>query len=156
MKIGVYPGSFDPIKNGNMDVLNRALEVFDKVIILVAVNPDKKSRFSAEERVEMIKKATKDLENVEVDYTTGLTVKYAKEHNAFHLIRGLRAVTDFEYEFQLASAYEFADPNIDIVFFMSRGDIAYVNSSTIMALHKSGVDISKLVPEAVFEKLKEK
>ncbi len=152
-KIAIYPGSFDPITNGHMDVLKRALEVFDKVIVLVATNPDKKSRFSSEERVAMIKEATSNLSNVEVDSTDGLTVKYAKTHGCNHLIRGLRAVTDFEYEFQLASAYEFADRDIDIVFFMARGDIAYVNSSTIMSLAKGGVDVSELVPNSVNKRL---
>ena len=156
MKIAVYPGSFDPITNGHIDVLKRALDVFDKVIVLVACNPDKKSRFTAQERVEMIKEATKDMKNVEVDFTEGLTVKYAKEHGSYHLIRGLRAVTDFEYEFQLASAYEFADKEIDIVFFMARGDIAYINSSTVMALHNGGVNIESLVPSAVYKMLNKK
>lgn len=154
MKVAIYPGSFDPITNGHLDVLKRSLEVFDKVIVLVAVNPDKRSRFSPEERVSMIKEATQDLENVEVDYSTGLTVEYAKKHNAKHLIRGLRAVTDFEYEFQLAVANEFADNEIDMVFFMSRSETSYITSSMIMELYKNGVDVSTLVPNSVIKRLK--
>ena len=154
MKIGIYPGSFDPITNGHLDILNRSLEVFDKVIILVAVNPDKASRFSIEDRIQMIKEATAHLDNVEVDYTTGLTVEYARKHNSKHLIRGLRAVTDFEYEFQLAVANEFADSNIDIIFFMARGDTNFITSSMIMELYKNGVDVSTLVPESVLKRLK--
>ena len=154
MKVAIYPGSFDPITNGHLDVLKRSLEVFDKVIALVAVNPDKHSRFSPEERVAMIKEATQDLENVEVDYSTGLTVEYAKKHNAKHLIRGLRAVTDFEYEFQLAVANEFADNEIDMVFFMSRSETSYITSSMIMELYKNGVDVSTLVPNSVIKRLK--
>lgn len=154
MKVAIYPGSFDPITNGHLDVLKRALEVFDKVIVLVAVNPDKASRFSAEERVAMIKEATAEFNNVEVDYTTGLTVEYAKSHNAKHLIRGLRAVTDFEYEFQLAIANEFADPEIDMIFFMSHGETTYITSSMIMELYKNGVDITTLVPNSVLKRLK--
>lgn len=154
MKIAVYPGSFDPITNGHMDVLSRAVSIFDKVIVLVAVNPDKKSRFSTEERVEMIKEATKEYSNVEVDAYNGLTVKYAKEHNATHLIRGLRAVTDFEYEYQLASANALADNSIDMVFFMSRGETSNLTSSTIMQLAKNGVDVSKLVPSSVLKRIK--
>lgn len=154
MKVAIYPGSFDPITNGHLDVLKRSLEVFDKVIVLVAVNPDKHSRFSPEERVSMIKEATQDLENVEVDYSTGLTVEYAKKHNAKHLIRGLRAVTDFEYEFQLAVANEFADNEIDMVFFMSRSETSYITSSMIMELYKNGVDVSTLVPNSVIKRLK--
>ena len=154
MKVAVYPGSFDPITNGHMDVLNRAVSIFDKVIVLVAVNPDKKSRFSTEERVEMIKEAVADLPNVEVDSYSGLTVKYAREHNATHLIRGLRAVTDFEYEYQLASANALADNSIDMVFFMSRGETSNLTSSTIMQLAKNGVDVSKLVPPSVYKRIK--
>ena len=154
MKIAVYPGSFDPITNGHLDILERATKVFDRVIVLVAINSAKKSRFPLEERVKMIKEATANLENVVVDSYEGLTVKYAKEHNATHLIRGLRAVSDFEYEFQLASANEFADASIDMVFFMARGDKSFISSSTIFELHKSGVDISELVPESVLKRLK--
>ena len=154
MKVAIYPGSFDPITNGHLDVLKRSLEVFDKVIVLVAINPDKSSRFSPAERVEMIKEAVKDLKNVEVDSTTGLTVEYAKKHGANHLIRGLRAVTDFEYEFQLAVANEFADSDIDMVFFMARGETTYIPSSMIMELNKNGVDVSTLVPNSVLKRLK--
>ena len=155
MRIAIYPGSFDPITNGHLDVLQRSLSVFDKVIVLVAINPDKKGRFSIEDRVEMIKEAVKDLPNVEVDSYDGLTVDYAKKHHATHLIRGLRAVTDFEYEYQLAAANAMVDYSIDMVFFMSRGETSSLNSSTIMEFYKHGVDISKLVPPSVINKLKE-
>jgi len=154
MKTAIYPGSFDPITNGHLDILKRALEVFDKVIVLVAVNPEKSSRFSHEERVAMIKEATAGMPNVEVDFTEGLTVEYAKKHNAKHLIRGLRAVTDFEYEFQLAVANEFADKDIDMIFFMSRGETSNITSSMIIGLNKNGVDVSTLVPESVVKRLK--
>ena len=153
MKVAVYPGSFDPITNGHLDILKRACRVFDKVIVLVAQNPNKKSNFTPEERVEMIIEATKDM-NVEVFSDSGLTVKFAKEHGATHLIRGLRAVSDFEYEFQLASANEFVDSSIDMVFFMARGDKTFISSSAIMEMAKSGVDVSSLVPESVFLKIK--
>lgn len=153
MKIAIYPGSFDPITNGHLDILERASKVFDKIIVLVAINQDKKERFTVNERVEMIKESVKDIPNVSVDSYEGLTVKYAKEHGATHLIRGLRAVSDFEYEFQLASANEFADSSIDMVFFMARGDKAFISSSAIIALHNNGVDVSKLVPANVFKKL---
>ena len=152
MKIAIYPGSFDPITNGHLDVLNRALKIFDKVIVLIAVNPNKKSRFSPEERKAMVEEAVNN-KNVEVDTCSGLTVEYAKAHGATHLIRGLRAVTDFEYEFQLASANEYVDESIDMVFFMARGDKSFISSSGIMELARSGVDVSKLVPESVNKKL---
>ena len=154
MKVAVYPGSFDPITNGHLDILQRASKVFDKVIVLVAINPNKASRFSLEDRINMIKEATSDIKNVEVDSYNGLTVRYAKEHGATHLIRGLRAVSDFEYEFQLASANEFADSSIDMVFFMARGDKTFISSSAILELYHSGVDISNLVPDSVTKRLK--
>jgi len=154
MKRAIYPGSFDPITNGHLDVLKRALKVFDEVIVLVAINPDKKGRFSISERVEMIVEAVKDLPNVKVDSSEGLTVQYAKKVGATHLIRGLRAVTDFEYEYQLASANALADYSIDMVFFMSRGETSNLTSSTIMQLHNNGVDVSKLVPPSVLKRLK--
>lgn len=156
MKIAVYPGSFDPITNGHIDILKRALKVFDKVIILIAINPQKKSRFTPEERLKMIKASVENLRNVEVDMTEGLTVEYALKHNATHLIRGLRAVTDFEYEFQLAAANEFANPIVDIVFFMSRGGNSFINSSSVVQLFENGVDITPLVPKPVLEALKNK
>lgn len=154
MKIAIYPGSFDPITNGHLDILRRATKVFDKVIVLVAYNPNKKSNFSAETRVEMIKDALGDTNNIEVYSDTGLTVEFAKKHHATHLIRGLRAVSDFEYEFQLASANEFLDPSIDMIFFMARGDKTFISSSAIMEMAHSGVDVSSLVPNSVIKHLK--
>lgn len=151
MKIAVYPGSFDPLTNGHLDILKRALNVFDKVILLLAVNPKKKSVFTVEERLSMMKEAVKDLKGVEVDFTDGLTVTYAKEHGAFSLIRGLRAVSDFEYEFQLSAANSFIDPDIDMVFFMAKKETTFVSSSMINQMFQSGVDIKSLVPEAVLK-----
>ena len=153
MRVAVYPGSFDPITNGHLDILERALEIFDKVIVLIAVNPNKQSRFPVEERIAMIKEAVDNL-NVEVDFTEGLTVEYAKAHGAKHLIRGLRAVTDFEYEFQLATANEFVDSSIDSVFLMSRHEKSFINSSMIVELYKRGRDVSSLVPPSVLKRLK--
>ena len=153
MKIAVYPGSFDPITNGHLEILHRALNIFDKVIMLVAVNPSKKTRFSPEERATMIKEAVNN-PRVEVDSYDGLTVKYAKEHGAHHLIRGLRAVTDFEYEFSLASANDYIDESIDTVFLMSKAEKSFINSSMIMELHQKGVDVSSLVPPSVLKRLK--
>ena len=153
MKVAVYPGSFDPITNGHLEILKRALNVFDRVIVLVAVNDNKKARFPAEERVAMIKEAIDD-ERVSVDFYDGLTVEYAKKHGATHLIRGLRAVTDFEYEFSLASANDFIDSSIDTVFLMSKAEQSFINSSMIMELYQKGVDVSKLVPPSVIKRLK--
>lgn len=158
MKIAVYPGSFDPITNGHIDILKRALKIFDKVIILIANNPRKKGVFSLSEKKEIILDTVSELglENVEVEINEGLTVKWAKEHNATHLIRGLRAVSDFEYEFQIASANDFADNSIDMVFFMAKNEMSFISSSTIMELHNNGVDVSPLVPTPVYKLLQSK
>ncbi len=151
MRIGIYPGSFDPITNGHMDILKRAAALFDKVILLLAVNPSKKSTFSVEERLKMMKEAVKDMPNVEVDFTSGFTVNYAKKVGSSHIIRGLRAVTDFEYEFQLAAANKFVDSDVDMVFLMAGQTTSFISSSMINELHKNGADISPLVPPSVVE-----
>lgn len=154
-KIAIYPGSFDPMTIGHLDILKRSLSLFDEVIVLIAVNNRKKSRFSVEKRLEMIKEIIKNMPNVKVDFTDGLTIDYARKVNAKHLIRGLRAVTDFEYEFQLAAANEFCDSNIDMIFFMGHNDTSFINSSTVMELFENGVDVSKLVPTPVLKYLNE-
>ena len=154
MKIAIYPGSFDPITNGHLDILKRALDIFDRVIVLVAINPNKKSRFSVEERMDMIAEAIDNDPRVEVDSYDGLTVEYAKSRGAMHLIRGLRAVTDFEYEFQLATANDYIDSSIDTVFLMSKNDKSFINSSMIMELYEKGIDVSDLVPFSVYRRLK--
>jgi len=156
MKTAIYPGSFDPITNGHLDVLKRSLEVFDHVILLLAANPNKKSTFSIDERLSFMKQATEGLGNVSVDFTDGLTVRYAVEHSAHHVIRGLRAVTDFEYEFQLAAANEYADPSVDMVFFMAHREQSFISSSTVSELFYNGVDVASLVPTCVLKAYKEK
>jgi pantetheine-phosphate adenylyltransferase len=152
MKIAVYPGSFDPITNGHLEILRRALNIFDKVIVLVANNKDKQPRFLVKDRIAMIVEAVND-ERVVVDSHEGLTVEYARNHGASHLIRGLRAVTDFEYEFTLASANDFIDKGIDTVFLMSKAENSFINSSTIIKLAENGIDVSQLVPESVLKRL---
>lgn len=149
MNRAVYPGSFDPITNGHIDILQRALKVFDEVIVLVADNPNKKSRFSVEERIQMIKEATKDMKCVKVDSTSGLTVDYANSVNSKHLVRGLRTVTDFKYEYKLAEAYHKTDPSIDLVFFMADEKHSSISSSKVDELAKANSSIDKLVPESV-------
>ena len=156
MRKAIYPGSFDPITIGHIDVLKRASAIFDEVTLLLAVNPSKSSRFNVEERLDMMREAVKGFPNVKVDYYDGLTVEYAKKVGAKHLIRGLRAVSDFEYEFSLAAANEYASPDIDMVFFMARHEEAFVSSSAIVELYQGGVDVSGLVPLIVMEHLAEK
>lgn len=155
-RIAIYPGSFDPITNGHLDILHRALKLFDEVIILVAVAAEKKTLFTLAERVEMIKEATKNIPNVHVDATKGLTIRYAKDQGAVALVRGLRAVSDFEYEFKLAAGNSFVDPNIEIVFFMARSEYSFLSSSTLKELFQQGVDIAALVPRSVVTALKKK
>ena len=154
MKVAVYPGSFDPVTNGHLDILCRATNIFDKVIVLIAINPAKKSHFTPEERKAMIEEEVNDNPKIVVDTFDGLTVEYAKAHGATHLIRGLRAVTDFEYEFQLASANYFVDNDIDSIFLMSKNDKSFISSSMIMEMYKKGVDVSSLVPSSVVKRLK--
>ena len=158
MKIAVYPGSFDPITNGHIDVLKRALNVFDKVIVLVADNPNKKSKFTTQEKVTMIKEAIEELhlDGASVDSYSGLSVEYAKDHGAACLIRGLRAVTDFEYEFKLSAANHYIDASIDEIFFMSHAETSFISSSVVDELYSSGVDISSLVPNSVIKMFKNK
>lgn len=152
-KLAIYPGSFDPITNGHIDIVKRALEIFDKIIIVIAVNPEKTSTFSLEERKEMIRESLKDLPQVSVDSTDGLTVHYAQKVGAAAMIRGLRAATDFEYEFQINNANRFIDKKIESVFFMAKHEFMFIASSTIKAMVKGGIDVSKLVPPAVYHKL---
>ena len=158
MRIGVYPGSFDPITNGHVHILRRSAGLFDKVILLLAVNPNKKSVFSVEERLHFMKEVAKDFPGVEVDFTAGLTIDYCRKVGAKHIIRGLRAVTDFEYEFQLNAANHFLDQEIDMIFFMAEDGHSFISSSTINELRKNGADISPLVPpvvnQAYLDKLK--
>lgn len=158
MRIAVYPGSFDPLTNGHVDVALRAKKFFDKVIIMVADNASKKGHylFSAEERVEMAKETFACYEGLEVVSTDKLVVKEAKKLSAQALIRGLRAVTDYEMEFQLHEVNEFLEPDIDMVYLMARKDQAFVSSSTIKELFFQGVDISSLVPEPVLDMMKKK
>lgn len=158
MRIAVYPGSFDPLTNGHVDVALRAKKFFDKVIIMVADNASKKGHylFSVEERVEMAKETFASYEGFEVVSTDKLVVKEAKKLSAQALIRGLRAVTDYEMEFQLHEVNEFLEPDIDMVYLMARKDQAFVSSSTIKELFFQEVDISSLVPEPVLDMMKKK
>lgn len=157
-RIACYPGSFDPITNGHLEVAVRALKLFDEVVVLVADNSAKNFYFSAEERVRMATEAFSDLgiAGVRVEQTSGLVVEYAKSLHATALIRGLRAVTDFEYEFQLAAVNEYIEPDMEMVFLMSRREEAFISSSNIKELYSHGADISRLVPASVLRGFKSK
>ncbi len=154
MKIAIYPGSFDPITKGHLDILKTGAGIFDKVIIAVARNSEKKGFLSVDERVKLIRESVKDIENVEVDSFEGLTIEYAKRKNAQILIRGLRAVSDFEYELQLSQANSALCSDIKTVFLTTKPKYNFISSSTIKEIFINNGDISKFVPEPVFEFLK--
>lgn len=156
MRIAIYPGSFDPITMGHLDILRNASEIFDRVIIAVAHNANKKGFLTTEQRVELIKKSVKDLANVEVDSFSGLTIEYAKKHNAQILIRGLRAVSDFEYEMQLSQANSALCSDIKTVFLTTKPEYNFISSSTIKEIWSNGGDISKFVPAVVNDFLMQK
>ncbi len=153
MKIAIYPGSFDPITKGHLDILKNASGIFDRVIIAVARNGEKKGFLSTEERVELIKKSIEGLDNVEVDAFEGLTIEYAKKRGAEILIRGLRAVSDFEYEMQLSQTNSALCDEIKTVFLTTKPKYNFISSSTIREILQNNGDISKFVPQAVNEYL---
>lgn len=153
MKIAIYPGSFDPITKGHLDILKTGAGIFDKVIIAVAKNSEKHGFLTIDERVKLIRESITELSNVEVDCFDGLTVNYAKKCGAQVLIRGLRAVSDFEYELQLSQANSALDSDIKTVFLTTKPKYNFISSSTIREILLNGGDISKFVPEPVFEYL---
>jgi pantetheine-phosphate adenylyltransferase len=155
-KIAVYPGSFDPITNGHIDIINRGLRCFDKLIILVGYNPVKTFLFSVEERISMIKALIGDNPRVEVDSYSGLIVDYVEKVGANVILRGLRALSDFEYEFQMALINRRLDRNIETVFLMTGSRWFYTNSSIIKEAASMGGTVRGLVPDSVFQKLREK
>ncbi|OGU14414.1 MAG: pantetheine-phosphate adenylyltransferase [Ignavibacteria bacterium GWB2_35_12] len=155
-RIAVYPGTFDPITNGHVDVIERASQMFDKIIVVIAVNSKKEVLFSDEERCELAVQSLKQLPNVEVEMHKGLIIEFARSKNAVALIRGIRAVSDFEYEFQLALMNRKLVPEIKTIFLMPHERYTYLNSSIIRELAKYKQDVSEFVPDVVYKKLKEK
>ena len=156
MKTAIYPGSFDPITKGHLDVLKRAADIFEKVIIVVSVNMNKKSFLPLQDRLERIKKSCQDMENVEVDSFDGLTIEYAKKRHANVLIRGLRAVSDFEYEMQLSQANSALCNEIHTVFLITKPKYNFISSGTVREIALMKGDVSKFVPQPVAEYLEEK
>ncbi len=156
MKKAMYPGSFDPITNGHLDIIERASAVFDEVLVVIMQNPKKKNHFTVEERIEMIREVVKDLKNVKVDAGEGLTVNYAKKEGAKVLIRGIRAVTDYEYELQQASANMFLDPSIETLFFLARPEYSFLSSSSVVEMASNNGKITGLVPECLEKKITER
>jgi len=159
LKLALYPGTFDPITNGHLDVITRAIQIFDKLVVAIAENPWKKPFFTFEERVEMAKQVienTDGMERVEVTGFGGLTVNYARKIGAKAIIRGLRAVSDFEFELQLALTNRELALDIESVFLMPSIEYIYLNSSVVKEVAKHGGDVLKFVPEFVMKKLNEK
>lgn len=152
----IYPGTFDPITNGHIDILQRSLRIFGHIILGIGPNPKKTSLFSLEERIQMVKEAVKDVPNVSVETFDGLLVDFAKKNGASAIIRGLRAVSDFEYEFQMALMNRKLDDKIETVFLMPSEEYSYLTSSIIKVVGSFDGDISSLVPKHVHAMLKDK
>ncbi|MFH2012389.1 MAG: pantetheine-phosphate adenylyltransferase [Pseudomonadota bacterium] len=155
-RLAVYPGSFDPITNGHVDLINRALTIFDKLIVTVALNPAKTHLFTMEERVEMIREVFKDNPRVVTDSFDCLLVEYLDRQKIHVVVRGLRAVLDFEYEFQMALMNRKLDRNIESVFLMTSFRWLYTSSKLIKEVASMGGSVKDLVPDVVDRKLKEK
>lgn len=156
MVVAVYPGSFDPATYGHLDVIKRASVSFDKIIVGVLHNSAKSPLFSVEERVNILEKATKDIHNVEVKPFEGLSVNFARENHAQVIIRGLRAVTDFEYELQMAQTNRVLAQDIDTVFMTTSLEYAYLSSTIMKEVASFGGDLSKFAPPEIIEAVKQK
>lgn len=155
-KLAIYPGSFDPVTLGHIDVVKRSLSVFDEVIVLIAESSQKKSLFSVGERRDLLQEAFKKEKCVVIDYWNGLLVDYASQKKAHAIIRGLRAVSDFEYEFQMAAMNKRLNPKIDTFFMMTSEDYYFVSSHLVREVAKLGGALKSIVPPHVEKRLKEK
>jgi pantetheine-phosphate adenylyltransferase len=156
MRIGFYPGSFDPITLGHVDIITRGAKLFDKLYIAISYNPNKKTLFTVEERMEMVKESIKDLDNIEVIHSNKLTVNHCLELGATHIIRGLRAVTDYDYEFQMTNFNHQINDKVDTVFLMTQGKYSFLSSSSVRELAGFKGDVSPFVPKNVKEAIDKK
>lgn len=156
MRIAIYPGSFDPITNGHLDIIKRASKLYDKVIVGVLSNANKKPLFTDSERVEMIKESAFGLPNVSADSFSGLLVDFAKQNNAAVIIKGLRTVADFEYEFQMALLNKALNPEYETVFLMTDMKYSYISSSIVKEVAKLHGDLTGFVPAQIINKIKNK
>ena len=156
MKIGICPGSFDPVTLGHMDIITRACRIFDKVIVAVPINPDKHFSFTVEERMDMLRTVTAGM-GVEVDSVGGLLVDYAREKGATAIVvKGLRAVSDYDYEFQMALANKQLNPEVETMFLPTRVENMFLSSSLVKQVAGFGGDISHFVPECLLERINER
>ncbi len=157
MRTAVYPGTFDPITNGHIDIIERSLKLFDKVHVVVADNPQKKATFSAKERVDMINEALRNHNSrIDVEHFEGLLLDYVRKKKSNVIIRGLRAITDFEFEFSRALISRELDKEIEMIFLMTKDDYAFISSSIVKEIAMFGGSVNGFVPEIVEKKLKEK
>ena len=156
IKIAVYPGSFDPITLGHLNIIRRASKIFDKVYVCVMVNSRKTSMFTLEERMDLIRRTAGRFSNVEVEHSEKLVVEYAKEKGANVIVRGLRAVSDFESEFQMAMTNSKIEPNIETMFLAAGESYTYLSSTVVKEMAKYGADLGKFVPREIIEDIEKK
>ena len=156
MKIAIYPGSFDPITSGHLNIIRRAANIFDKLIVCVMVNVGKRPMFSQEERVELIRRVTGDLPNVEVDCSDELLAEYARRKGSCVVVKGLRAGSDFENEFQMALINHKINPELDTMFLTAESQYMYLSSSTVKELGSYGVDLGDFLPEEIIPDFQER
>lgn len=156
MKIAIYPGSFDPITSGHLNIIRRAANIFDRLIVCVMVNSGKNPMFAQEERVELIRRVTGDIPNVEVDASNALLAEYAKQKGSCVIVKGLRAGSDFENEFQMALINHKINPNLDTMFLTAEHQYMYLSSSTVKELGNYDVDLSDFLPEQIIPDFKKR
>lgn len=156
MNIFIYAGSFDPVTNGHIDIIQRSRKLCDKLIVAVGVNEGKKPAFSTEEKIELIRASLKDQDGIEITCFKGLLTDFARKVGAKTIIKGLRAMSDFEFEFQMAMMNKHLAADIETLFMMTNVDYSYVSSSGVKAVAKAGGDISGLVPECIKDKIMER
>jgi pantetheine-phosphate adenylyltransferase len=155
-RVAIYPGSFDPLTNGHVDIIERGSRIFDSIVVAILANVEKTPLFSEKERIEIIREVFRDRPNVKVETFNGLLVEYVKQQQAHVIVRGLRAVSDFEYEFQMALMNRHLEPGLETVFMMPAEQYTYISSRLIKEEFTLGVEVSGLVPPIVEKKLREK
>ena len=156
MKLAICPGSFDPVTNGHLQIISRAAEMFDRVIVVAMANQNKRPLFSEEERVDLLRRATTHLPNVEVDFYNGLLVEYARQKHATVIVKGLRAMSDFEYEFQMALTNRKLNPDVETVFLATGAEHMYLSSSLVKQVAGLGGDITEFVTACIVKDILEK